>query len=113
MKTFDYEQYRVVGLVEDKLGDNGFINVIGYCDDNLHVFHPLTSSEAQNLFPSRGKIFAYRFNLDYKDLKKSIVCLCVQPSNNDGKDSFDATTEYEANFRSLGMPIYRLILEKL
>ena len=31
----------------------------------------------------------------------------------DGKDSFDATTEYEANFRSLGMPIYRLILEKL
>lgn len=31
----------------------------------------------------------------------------------DGKDSFDATTEYEANFRSQGMPIYRLILEKL
>ena len=31
----------------------------------------------------------------------------------DGKDSFDATTEYEANFRSQNMPIYRLILEKL
>ena len=40
MNTFDYEQYRVVGLVEDKLGDNATINVIGYCDDNLHVFHP-------------------------------------------------------------------------
>ena len=87
MKTFDYEQYRVVGLVEDKLGENGYINVIGYCDDNLHIFHPLTTSEALSLFPSRGKIFAYRFNLDYKELKKSIVCLCVQPSNNDGKDS--------------------------
>ena len=31
----------------------------------------------------------------------------------DGKDNFDATTEYEANFRSQNMPIYRLILEKL
>ena len=31
----------------------------------------------------------------------------------DGKDHFDATTEYEANFRSQNMPIYRLILEKL
>ena len=88
MNTFDYEQYRVVGLVEDKLGDNGFINVIGYCDDNLHVFHPLSESETQDLFPTRGKIFAYRFNLDYKELKKHIVCFCVKPSNNDGKDRY-------------------------
>ena len=106
MNTFDYEQYRVVGLVEDKLGDNGFINVIGYCDDNLHVFHPLTASEAQNLFPSRGKIFAYRFNLDYKDLKKSIVCLCVQPSNNDGKDSF--VWDWDAEVIEYGQRIHTL-----
>ena len=33
--------------------------------------------------------------------------------NYDGKDPFDALTEYEANFRELGQPIYRLILEKL
>ena len=31
----------------------------------------------------------------------------------DGKDEFDATTEYEKNFREEGQPIYRLILEKL
>ena len=106
MNTFDYEQYRVVGLVEDKLGDNGFINVLGYCDDNLHVFHPLTSSEAQNLFPSRGKIFAYRFNLDNKDLKKSIVCLCVQPSNNDGKDRF--VWDWDAEVIEYGQRIHTL-----
>ena len=106
MNTFDYEQYRVVGLVEDKLGDNATINVIGYCDDNLHVFHPLTASEAQNLFPSRGKIFAYRFNLDYKDLKKSIVCLCVQPSNNDGKDSF--VWDWDAEVIEYGQRIHTL-----
>ena len=62
MNTFDYEQYRVVGLVEDKLGDNATINVIGYCDDNLHVFHPLNNAEALESFPTRGKVFAYRFN---------------------------------------------------
>ena len=31
----------------------------------------------------------------------------------DGKDEFDATTEYEKSFREDGQPIYRLILEKL
>ena len=31
----------------------------------------------------------------------------------DGHDPFDEITEYEADFRSEGMPIYRLILEKL
>ena len=31
----------------------------------------------------------------------------------DGKDEFDATTEYEKSFREGGQPIYRLILEKL
>ena len=31
----------------------------------------------------------------------------------DGKDPFDACTEYEQSFRELGQPIYRLILEKL
>ena len=31
----------------------------------------------------------------------------------DGKDSFDAITEYEEDFRKENQPIYRLILEKL
>ena len=31
----------------------------------------------------------------------------------DGKDPFDACTEYEQSFREEGQPIYRLILEKL
>ena len=30
----------------------------------------------------------------------------------DGNDPFDTQTEYEMNFRSKGMPIYRLVLEK-
>lgn len=88
MKTFDYKQYRVVGFVEDKPGDNATISVIGYCDDNLHVFHPLNNAEVLELFPTRGKVFAYKFYLDYKHLKKSIVCLCVQPSKKDDRERY-------------------------
>ncbi|MBU3836939.1 MAG: hypothetical protein H9777_01160 [Candidatus Phocaeicola faecigallinarum] len=55
MEEFDYERYKVVGLVENKF--NGKIDVIGYCDNNFYAFNPLTFSEALELFPSQGKIF--------------------------------------------------------
>ena len=106
MKTFDYEQYRVVGLVEDKLGDNATISVIGYCDDNLHVFHPLSNSEVLELFPTRGKVFAYRFNLDYRHLKGSIVCICVQPSNKDDREKY--VWNWDAEVFEYGQRIYTL-----
>lgn len=106
MKTFDYEQYRVVGLVEDKLGDNATITVIGYCDDNLYVFHPLNNAEVLELFPTRGKVFAFRFNLDYKHLKGSIVCLCVQPSNKDDRERY--VWNWDAEVFEYGQKIYTL-----
>lgn len=106
MKTFDYEQFRVVGLVEDKLGDNATINVIGYCDDNLHVFHKLNEAETLELFPTRGKVFAYRFNLDYKHLKGSIVCLCVQPSNKDDRERY--VWDWDAEVIEYGRRIHTL-----
>lgn len=106
MNTFDYEQYRVVGLVEDKLGDNATINVIGYCDDNLHVFHPLNNAEALELFPTRGKVFAYRFNIDHRHLKGYIVCLCVQPSNKDDREKF--VWDWDAEVIEYGQRIFML-----
>lgn len=106
MNTFDYEQYRVIGLVEDKLGDNGTISVIGYCDDDLHSYHLLNSKEALELFPSRGKVFAYRFNLNYKYLKGSIVCLCVQPSNKEDREKY--VWNWDADVIEYGQRIYPL-----
>ena len=106
MNTFDYEQYRVVGLVEDKLGDNATINVIGYCDDNLHVFHPLNNAEVLELFPTRGKVFAYRFNIDYRNLKGCIVCLCVQPSNKDDRERF--VWDWDAEVIEYGQRIFTI-----
>lgn len=86
MKSFDYEQYRVVGLVENKF--NGKIDVIGYCDDNYYVFNPLTSAEALELFPSKGKIFAWNFSLYHENLQGKIVCICVKPSSSNGTENY-------------------------
>lgn len=86
MEGFDYERYKVVGLVENKF--NGKIDVIGYCDNNFYTFNPLTFSEALELFPSQGKIFAYKFSLYHENLQGKIVCISVKPSNNDGTESY-------------------------
>lgn len=88
MELFDYEQYQVIGLVENKFGDNATIDVIGYCDDNYYTFNQLDYSKALELFPTRGKIFAYKFSPRYEKLKGGIVCLRVQPSNNDKSENY-------------------------
>lgn len=87
MSNFDFEIHRVVGLVDDKLGSHATIDVVGYCDSNFN-FVPLSNSEAVITFPSRGKVFAPRFNESFKDLKGSIVCIGVKPKNNEGTDDF-------------------------
>lgn len=88
MIDFDYEQHRVIGLVEDKLGDNATIDIIGYCDDSFNAFNILTHSEVLETFPTRGKVFAYRFSQYHKNLKGTIVCIWVHPSNNDGPENY-------------------------
>ena len=75
MKEFDYEQYRVVAFVKEIKGDKVTIDVIGYCDD-LYTFYPLTEAEAVEMFPTRGRIFAFEFARDYKHFNGCIVCLC-------------------------------------
>lgn len=90
MKEFDYELYRVVGFVEDKFGDHGFISVVGYCDDNLDVFHEINASEAKSLFPPKGEIFAHNFSKNHNERKGTLICICVRPNTNPGidKDEF-------------------------
>ena len=54
-------------------------------------------------------LFAYSLEI----LENSTFKLVEANYSYDGKDPFDEITEYEASFRELGQPIYRLILEKL
>ena len=53
------------------------------------------------------------FNYSLEMIQESPFKLVEANFSYDGKAEFDAMTEYEENFRELGQPIYRLILEKL
>ena len=53
------------------------------------------------------------FTYSLEILENSTFKLVEANYSYDGKDPFDEITEYEASFRELGQPIYRLILEKL
>ncbi|MBQ1986875.1 MAG: hypothetical protein II235_01960 [Muribaculaceae bacterium] len=88
MEEFDYEQYRVIGYINSKLGDNAHLDVLGYCD-SWHEFNQLAHSEISRLFPTRGKIFARKFFPRYESLKGSIVCLRVRPSKTDGSEIYE------------------------
>ena len=53
------------------------------------------------------------FNYSIEMINESPFKLIEANYSYDGKDDFDACTEYEQNFRNNNQPIYRLILEKL
>lgn len=69
MELFDYEQYQVIGLVENKFGDNATIDVIGYCDDNYYTFNQLDYSKALNYFLQEGKFLHINFLHAMRSLK--------------------------------------------
>ena len=76
----------------------------------LLEYHRILKSGAKLIFKTDNLDL---FNYSLEVIKESPFKLVDANYNYDGKDPFDALTEYEANFRELGQPIYRLILEKL
>ena len=76
----------------------------------LLEYHRILKSGAKLIFKTDNLDL---FNYSLEVIKESPFKLVDANYNYDGKDPFDALTEYEASFRELGQPIYRLILEKL
>ena len=76
----------------------------------LLEYHRILKSGAKLIFKTDNLDL---FNYSLEVIKESPFKLVDANYDYDGKDPFDALTEYEANFRELGQPIYRLILEKL
>ena len=76
----------------------------------LLEYHRILKSGAKLIFKTDNLDL---FNYSIEVIKESSFKLVEANTNYNGQDPFDALTEYEANFRELGQPIYRLILEKL
>lgn len=79
-------------------------------DSFLNQYLRILKSDAKLIFKTDNyDLFTYSLEL----LENSAFKLVEANYSYDGKDNFDEITEYEADFRSQGQPIYRLILEKL
>ena len=79
-------------------------------DSFLGQYYRILKKGAKLIFKTDNyDLFTYSLEI----LENSTFKLIEANYSYDGKDPFDEITEYEAGFRELGQPIYRLILEKL
>ena len=79
-------------------------------DSFLGQYYRILKRGAKLIFKTDNyDLFTYSLEI----LENSTFKLVEANYSYDGKDPFDEITEYEASFRELGQPIYRLILEKL
>ena len=79
-------------------------------DSFLGQYYRILKKGAKLIFKTDNyDLFTYSLEI----LENSTFKLVEANYSYDGKDPFDEITEYEASFRELGQPIYRLILEKL
>lgn len=89
MTEFDCNDNKIVGYVDFVLNtSNAKIEVVGYTDWR-NEFHKLTDKEIIDLFPPKGKIFAYNFAERHYETKGTLVCISVMETKKGG-DGYDA-----------------------
>lgn len=88
MSTFDFDNNKVVGYADIQSNGNASIEVIGYMDRQL-IFHKLSSEEAKELFPPKGRVFAHNFVLKYNHLRNALTSIWVIQNTKEG-DNYDA-----------------------
>ena len=109
-------------IIKDNSIEGIFLNFSDPWPKKRHAKRRLTSnsflSEYYRILKKNAKLIFKTDNYDLftyslEMIEESPFNLVEANYSYDGKDEFDACTEYEKNFRELGQPIYRLILEKL
>lgn len=83
----DIENLKIVGIAEPFGIQNARVYVVGYLDENWK-FNSLTHSEAEEMLPTQGRIFAPHLQNKRPELVNKCIYLGVQPSNNAGKDTY-------------------------
>ncbi|MCQ2800766.1 MAG: tRNA (guanosine(46)-N7)-methyltransferase TrmB [Bacilli bacterium] len=113
---------QITAAVNDNSIDGIFLNFSDPWPKKRHHKRRLTSesfiSEYYRILKKGSRLIFKTDNYDLFTYSIEIVSassfkLVEANYSYDGSDDFDAITEYEANFRSQNLPIYRLILEKL
>lgn len=84
----DIENLKIVGISEPlERSQNAKVYVVGYLDGSWK-FNSLTHSQAEDIFPIEGRIFAPHLQDRRPELVNKCIYLGVQPSKNAGKDTY-------------------------
>lgn len=83
----DIENLKIVGIAEPLGPQNARVYVVGYLDESWK-FNSLTHSQAEDIFPTEGRIFAPHLQDRRPELVNKCIYLGVQPSKNAGKDTY-------------------------
>lgn len=83
MKSFEYDLYEAVGIVDLLANGNANIDVVGYVD-RYGSFTKLSPMESAELFPPKSRIFAHNFMAKNHHRDGSLVCLSVKPNEKIG-----------------------------
>ena len=111
----------ITPTIKDNSVDGIFLNFSDPWPKKRHTKRRLTSEsflkEYYRILKKGAKLIFKTDNYDLFTYSLEVIAnsefkLLEANYSYDGKDDFDACTEYERNFRELGQPIYRLILEK-
>ena len=112
----------VLPLINENSVNGIFLNFSDPWPKKRHAKRRLTSNafldQYYRILKKGGKLIFKTDNYDLftyslELIQESAFNLVEANYSYDGQDPFDEVTEYEADFRAEGMPIYRLVLEKL
>ena len=114
------------GVITPSINDNSvegiFLNFSDPWPKKRHTKRRLTSqaflNEYQRILKKGAKLVFKTDNYDLFTFSLEVIStskfkLVEANYSYEGKDEFDAMTEYEKSFREEGQPIYRLVLEKV
>ncbi len=84
----DIENLKIVGISEPCWGtQNARVYVVGYLDASWK-FNSLSHSQAEDIFPNEGKIFAPHLQDRRPELVNKCIYLGIQPSKKEDKDTY-------------------------
>lgn len=114
MASFDFDNYKAVGIVENIPASNhSYIHVIGYCEMYSSNIHRYSNEEARNIFSKKGRVFAYMFGQKNPDLNGHCVSLAVMPNEKPGEGLDEYVWDWSVDVIDIASPVLKIVPDSL
>ena len=114
MASFDFDNYKAVGIVENIPASNhSYIHVIGYCEMYSSNIHRYSNEEARNIFSKKGRVFAYMFGQKNPDLNGHCVSLAIMPNEKPGEGLDEYVWDWSVDVIDIASPVLKIVPDSL